>query len=434
MNVLILGSGGREHALAWKIAQSSLLRKLYVAPGNPGTEELGTNLPLAVNDFKGIKSACIENEINVVLVGPEQPLVDGIADFFAEDEELRHILVVGPKKAGANLEGSKAFAKDFMKRHSIPTAAYKAFTKQQISDAKSFLETLSPPYVLKADGLAAGKGVLILSSLNEAKEKLESMFAGQFGDAGETVVIEEYMDGVEMSVFLLTDGHAFKLLPSAKDYKRVGEGDTGPNTGGMGAISPVPFAKTDLMSKINDRILVPTIHGLQNEEIPYIGFIFIGLMIVKGDPYVIEYNVRMGDPETEVVMPRMKSDLLDMFEGIATGTLSERHVEVDDRTAATVMLVSGGYPGAYEKGHSISLPEKWNEHIVPFHAGTSRNEYGHLVTNGGRVMAVTALGKDLEKALKRAYETADLINFKEKNYRKDLGQDLVAKSTRAAKK
>lgn len=434
MNVLILGSGGREHALAWKIAQSSLLRKLYIAPGNPGTEELGTNLPLAVNDFKGIKSACIENEINVVLVGPEQPLVEGIADFFAEDEQLRHILVVGPKKAGALLEGSKAFAKGFMQRHHIPTAAYQSFKKHQLSDARMFLETLSPPFVLKADGLAAGKGVLILSSLDEAIEELELMFAGKFGDAGETVVIEEFLDGIEMSVFLLTDGHAFKMLPSAKDYKRVGEGDTGPNTGGMGAISPVPFAKPDLMGKIHDRIIAPTIHGLQSEEIPYIGFIFIGLMIVKGDPYVIEYNVRMGDPETEVVLPRMKSDLLDMFEGIATGTLSERHVEVDDRTAATVMLVSRGYPGDYKKGHAISMPEKWPEHIVPFHAGTSRNDSGNLVTNGGRVMAITALGKDMDKALSRAYETASLIDFKGKNFRKDLGQDLETKSTRAAKK
>lgn len=424
MNVLVLGSGGREHALSWKIAQSSMLRALFIAPGNPGTAQVGTNLPLDISDFKAVKSVCIEKEIDVLVVGPEQPLVDGIADFFAEDMELAQVLVVGPKKAGAQLEGSKAFAKEFMERHQIPTAAYQSFTKKDISAAKAFLKTLNAPYVLKADGLAAGKGVLILQDLKSAEQALDEMFGGKFGQAGNSVVIEEFLKGVEMSVFILTDGSAYKILPSAKDYKRVGEGDSGPNTGGMGAISPVPFAKPDLMGKIRDRIITPTIHGLQSERIPYTGFLFIGLMIVKGEPYVIEYNVRMGDPETEVVMPRMKSDLLDMFEGIASGTLSERHVEIDERTAATVMLVSGGYPEKYQKGFEISLPETLPDHTILFHAGTAQNDKDELVTSGGRVMAITALGKDLERALSRAYEAAQSVSFEKKSYRKDLGEDL----------
>ena len=428
MNVLVLGSGGREHALSWKISQSSMLQRLFIAPGNPGTAAVGTNLPIDISDFKAVKNACLENDITVLLVGPEQPLVDGISDFFAEDDQLQHILVVGPKKAGAQLEGSKAFAKEFMARHQIPTAAYKSFDKSGFAEAVSFMESLTPPYVLKADGLAAGKGVLIIDSLNEAKEKLSEMFAGKFGSAGKTVVIEEFLKGREMSVFLLTDGSAFKMLPYAKDYKRVGDGDTGPNTGGMGAVSPVSFARPDVINKIHDRVVLPTIHGLQSDGIPYVGFIFIGLMIVKDDPYVIEYNVRMGDPETEVVVPRMKSDLLDMFEGIATGTLSERHVEIDERTAATVMLVSGGYPDQYEKGKVIEMPDAFGEQVHAFHAGTRQNEKGELVTDGGRVMAVTAMGKGLEKALLRAYEAADAVNFSGKNFRRDLGQDLMPKT------
>ncbi len=428
MNVLVLGSGGREHALSWKISQSSMLRRLFIAPGNPGTATVGTNLPIDISDFTAVKNACLEHEITVLLVGPEQPLVDGISDFFADDEQLQHILVVGPKKAGAQLEGSKAFAKAFMDRHQIPTAAYKSFDASEIKAAHSFLETLTSPYVLKADGLAAGKGVLIIESLKVAKEKLAEMFAGKFGSAGKTVVIEEFLKGREMSVFLLTDGSAFKMLPVAKDYKRVGEGDTGPNTGGMGAVSPVSFARPDVMNKIHDRVVLPTIHGLQSDGIPYVGFIFIGLMIVKDDPYVIEYNVRMGDPETEVVVPRMKSDLLDMFEGIATGTLSERHVEIDERTAATVMLVSGGYPDQYEKGKTIEMPDAFGEQVYAFHAGTTKDAKGKLVTNGGRVMALTAMGKGLEKSLHRAYEAADAVNFSGKNFRKDLGQDLLPKT------
>lgn len=428
MNVLVLGSGGREHALSWKISQSSMLSKLFIAPGNPGTAKIGTNLPLDLTDFDAIKRACLEREIEILLVGPEQPLVDGIADFFAEDDALKHILVVGPKKAGAQLEGSKAFAKDFMARHQIPTAAYQSFAQSEQKEAYTFLEKLNPPYVLKADGLAAGKGVLILDNIEEAKKELREIFSGKFGAAGKKVVIEEYLNGREMSVFLLTDGTAFKMLPSAKDYKRIGEGDTGPNTGGMGAVSPVSFARPDLMSKVHDRIVLPTIHGLQSDGIPYTGFIFIGLMIVKDDPYVIEYNVRMGDPETEVVMPRMKSDLLDMFEGIATGTLSERHVEVDERTAATVMLVSGGYPGKYESGKAITLPDVFDDHVQPFHAGTKTDDAGQLMSNGGRVIAITAMGKDLERALQRAYEAVEQVQFRDKTFRKDIGQDLLPKT------
>lgn len=425
MNVLILGSGGRENALGWKIAQSSLLSKLYFAPGNPGTALLGENIALDISDFKAVKSACIDNQIKVLLVGPEQPLVDGIADFFAEDPELKEVLVIGPRKAGARLEGSKAFAKEFMKRHHIPTAAYGSFSKDQTEEAHQFLNKIKPPYVLKADGLAAGKGVVIVYTIEAAKKQLDEMFSGQFGSAGNTVVIEEFLNGVEMSVFVLTDGSAYKVLPEAKDYKRIGEGDSGPNTGGMGAVSPVPFAKPDLREKIHDRIISPTINGLHREEIPYTGFLFIGLMIVKDEPYVIEYNVRMGDPETEVVMPRLKSDLLDMFEGIGNGTLSERHVEVDERTATTVMLVSGGYPDAYQKGKVITGLEEVDADTIVFHAGTRYNDKGELVTNGGRVLAMTALGKDIERALRKSYEAVDAVNFGKKNYRKDIGQDLL---------
>ncbi len=428
MNVLVLGSGGREHALSWKIAQSSMLGKLFIAPGNPGTAQLGTNLPIDISDFEAVKTACLDHQIEVLLVGPEKPMVDGISDFFAEDEALKNVLVVGPKKAGAQLEGSKAFAKAFMARHQIPTAAYGTFGPNELKEAGAFLQKLKPPYVLKADGLAAGKGVLILDNLEDAKSELREMFSGKFGEAGKKVVIEAFLDGREMSVFVLTDGSAFKILPSAKDYKRIDDGDKGPNTGGMGAVSPVPFARPDLMSKIHDRIIMPTINGLQLDGIPYTGFIFFGLMIVKDDPYVIEYNVRMGDPETEVVMPRLKSDLLDMFEGIATGTLSERHVETDERTAVTVMLASKGYPDKYETGKEITLPETVNEKIELFHAGTQTNG-DKIVTNGGRVMAITALGKDLERAIRQVYETVEKVQFSGKQFRKDIGQDLLPKST-----
>jgi phosphoribosylamine--glycine ligase len=423
MNVLVLGSGGREHALCWKIAQSSLLNQLYCAPGNPGTASIGTNLAIDILDFDAVAQAIRDFEITVLLVGPEQPLVNGIADYFAAREEFKKLLVIGPSAKGAQLEGSKSFAKQFMQKHSIPTAAYGSFTKNELAEANKFLEGLKPPYVLKADGLAAGKGVLILDSLAEAKKQLSGMFDGMFGDASATVVIEAFLKGIEMSVFVLTDGKAYKVLPEAKDYKRIGVGDTGPNTGGMGAVSPVPFAKPDLMNKIHDRVIAPTIRGLQTDEISYVGFVFIGLMIVKDEPYVIEYNVRMGDPETEVVMPRLKSDLLDMFEGIRGGTLSERHVEIDERVATTVMLVSGGYPDNYEKGKVITGVADC-ERVELFHAGTTNNVKNELVTNGGRVMAVTALGRDLEKALNLAFENADKINFEGKYYRSDIGADL----------
>lgn len=423
MNVLILGSGGREHALCWKIAQSSMLNNLYVAPGNPGTAELAQNIQLDINDFKAVASAVSDKEINVLLVGPEQPLVDGIADYFAERPEFSKLLVIGPRKLGAQLEGSKAFAKSFMQRHSIPTAAYGSFTKKDLQAAFKFLEGLKPPFVLKADGLAAGKGVLIINSLEEAKSQLSQMFDGMFGVASDTVVIEAFLKGIEMSVFVLTDGKAYKILPEAKDYKRIGVGDTGPNTGGMGAVSPVPFAKPDLMDKIHDRVIAPTIRGLQEDGIPYIGFIFIGLMIVKDEPYVIEYNVRLGDPETEVVMPRLGSDLLNLFEGIAGNTLSERHVEIDERFAATVMLVSGGYPGDYKKGKEITGLEDTSD-VILFHAGTARNKNGELVTNGGRVMAVTALARDMDRALDKALTNAGKVNFDEKYFRSDIGADI----------
>jgi phosphoribosylamine---glycine ligase len=423
MNVLILGSGGREHALAWKIAQSSMLNQLYIAPGNPGTAEIGTNIPLDINDFDAVAQIVKEKEIRVLLVGPEQPLVNGIADYFNEREEFKKVLVIGPGRKGAQLEGSKAFAKQFMQKHKIPTAAYGSFTKQDLPAAYKFLEGLKPPYVLKADGLAAGKGVLIINSLAEAKTQLAQMFEGMFGAASDTVVIEAFLKGIEMSVFVLTDGKAYKVLPEAKDYKRIGVGDTGPNTGGMGAVSPVPFAKSDLMDKIHDRIIAPTIRGLQDDDIPYIGFIFIGLMIVKDEPFVIEYNVRMGDPETEVVMPRLQSDLLDMFEGIIGNTLSERHVEMDERVAATVMLVSGGYPGDYEKGKVIRGIEN-TDGVTVFHAGTAVNKKGELTTNGGRVLAVTALARDLDKALNKAFENAEKISFDGMYYRSDIGADI----------
>lgn len=422
MNILVVGSGGREHALGWKMKQSKKTKKLYFAPGNAGTREIGTNLEIQVNDFFGLKNAILENDVNLVVVGPEVPLVEGIHDFFARDSALKNIKVVGPKKAGAQLEGSKDFAKDFMMRHNIPTARYFTVSRENLEEGTEFLRTLQAPYVLKADGLAAGKGVLIIDNFEEAQKALQEMLGGKFGTASRKVVIEEFLSGTEVSVFVITDGKDFKLLPEAKDYKRIGEGDTGLNTGGMGAISPVPFANEEFMSKVESRIIHPTINGLKVDGIEYNGFIFFGLINVNGDPFVIEYNVRMGDPETEAVLLRVKSDLVDLLEGAADGTLAEKTVEFDTQTAVTVMLVSGGYPGSYEKGKEISGLEKVANSFV-FHAGTKMHG-NTLVTNGGRVLAVSALGKSRTEALETAYRNAELIQFEKKYYRKDLGFDL----------
>jgi len=423
MRVLILGSGGREHAFAWKIAQSSHLEELYIAPGNAGTRNHGTNVNLSVTDFESIKTFVLENKINMVVVGPEDPLVQGIADFFLADEQLKSIYVIGPNKAAAQLEGSKDFAKAFMMRHNIPTAKYKTFTKDTLQEGYTFLETLKAPYVLKADGLAAGKGVLILPTLEEAKVELKNMLSdAKFGDASSRVVIEEFLKGIEMSTFVLTDGDGYKVLPEAKDYKRIGEGDTGLNTGGMGAVSPVPFAASGFSDKVLNQIIIPTIKGLKADNIEYKGFIFIGIINVKGEPYVIEYNCRMGDPETEVVLPRLKSDLLDLFEGIGTGTLSERDVEIDPRSATTVMMVSGGYPESYEKGKAIYGLNGINDSLI-FHAGTKADGPA-IITAGGRVLAVTSYGKDLESALQKSYANIEKIEFDKSFYRKDIGFDL----------
>ena len=420
MKVLVIGSGGREHAIAWKIAQSSLLEELYIAPGNPGTEALGQNLPIDPMDFNAIAEAVKEKEIEFVVVGPEAPLVEGIADFLKE--QAPGCTVIGPSKAGAMLEGSKQRCKEFLADHNIPTAKYRSFSSKELKAAIAYLEELSPPYVLKADGLAAGKGVLICPTKEEAKNELKEMLVdGKFGDAGANVVIEEFLDGIELSVFIITDGRFYKTLPVAKDYKRIGEDDTGLNTGGMGAVSPVPFADRMFMQKVEERIIGPTVRGIREEGIDYKGFLFIGLMNVKGDPYVVEFNARMGDPETEVVMVRLKSDLLDLFEGIATETLSERHVEEDELCAATIVAVSEGYPEKYEKGKPIRIEAHDSER---FHMGT-RKEDGLLVTNGGRVLACTGKGRTLEKALKSAYEGAAGITFDGCYYRKDIGQDLV---------
>lgn len=423
MNILILGSGGREHTFAYQIAKSELCDSLFVAPGNAGTESIATNLALKVTDFKAIEAAVVKHEIKMVVVGPEDPLVQGIADYFSSSETLKNVMLIGPSERGALLEGSKERAKEFMAMHNIPTAAYESFTKESLEAGKAFLETLQPPYVLKADGLAAGKGVLILEDIEEAKAELESMLGGKFGDASNTVVIEEFLDGIELSVFVLTDGKNYKILPTAKDYKRIGEGDTGLNTGGMGAISPVPFVDKTLMEKIEDRIVKPTVEGLQKEEIDYKGFVFIGLIKVNNEPYVIEYNVRMGDPETEVVLPRIKTDLGKLLQATFQQKLNTIELEIDNRAATTVMLVSGGYPEGYEKGKEIKGVESIEGSIV-FHAGTTTKE-GKLITNGGRVMAVTSLDEDYKKALKKSYQNIEKLSFDRMEYRTDIGFDLV---------
>jgi phosphoribosylamine--glycine ligase len=423
MNILLLGSGGREHALAWKLSRSSSLEALFIAPGNAGTKTLGTNLPLDPNDFEAVKQSVLAHKINMVVVGPEAPLVNGITDFFEQDPELKAVSIIGPNKVAAQLEGSKDFAKEFMKRHNIPTAKYKSFTKETVEEGVRFLTTMKPPYVLKADGLAAGKGVLIINDLAEAQRELRNMLMeDKFGNASSKVVIEEFLTGIEMSVFVLTDGDGFKVFPDAKDYKRIGEGDTGLNTGGMGAVSPVPFAEGGFSDKVYNQVIIPTIKGLKKDEINYSGFIFIGIINVKGDPYVIEYNCRLGDPETEVVLPRLKSDLIDLFEGVASKTLSERDIEFDPRTAATVMLVSGGYPESYEKGKQIYGLNSIHDSIV-FHAGTKADGPA-VMTAGGRVLAVTSFGKDVDSALKISYENIKKIEFEGGYYRKDIGYDL----------
>lgn len=423
MKILLLGSGGREHALAWKMLQSKKCEALFVAPGNAGTRDIATNIDVNPNDFEAVKKTVLEKQIDIVIVGPEDPLVKGIVDFFKNDQEIKNIPVVGPSQKGAQLEGSKDFAKEFLIKHNIPTAAYQSFTKDTVEEGKMFLETLKEPYVLKADGLAAGKGVVILEKLDEAKLELENMLVdAKFGDASSKVVIEEFLSGIELSCFVLTDGKSYKMLPTAKDYKRIGEGDTGLNTGGMGAVSPVPFATDEFMQKVEQRIVIPTVKGLQEDELDFKGFVFIGLIKVGDDPFVIEYNVRMGDPETEVVMPRIKSDVVELFASLAKQELDQVELEIDNRTATTVMLVSGGYPEEYEKGKVITGFEKVEGSIV-FHAGTTMKN-NEVVTNGGRVLAVTSYGNSYEEALKKSYQNIDKLNFDKIYYRKDIGFDL----------
>jgi phosphoribosylamine--glycine ligase len=424
MNVLILGSGGREHAFALQIAKSKLLTKLYIAPGNAGTALCGTNINLALDDFAAIRNCVISLHINIVIVGPEDPLVNGIVDFFESDTILKEIPIIGPSKKGAQLEGSKDFSKQFMLRNSIPTAGYKTFTKDELNLGIDFLKTLHPPYVLKADGLAAGKGVIISSNLNEAIEELSSMLLNlKFGNASSRVVIEEFLDGIELSTFVLTDGNNYLMLPEAKDYKRIGDGDKGLNTGGMGAVSPVPFADTAFMKKVEEQIVIPTIEGLKKEKIPYLGFLFIGLMNINGSPFVIEYNCRMGDPETEVVLPRIKNDLLDIFMKASAKNLNLINLSICEETAATIMLVSGGYPEQYEKDFEISGLENTAESTI-YHAGT-KSVNGKVLTNGGRVLAVTSLGENIKEAFDKSYRSASEINFTNKYYRSDLGKDLL---------
>jgi phosphoribosylamine---glycine ligase len=422
MNILILGSGGREHALAWKLAQSKKVSKIFIGPGNAGTITSGTNLKLDPGNFQEVKSAVLENRIDMVVVGPEAPLVEGIHDYFLNDNALSHIPVIGPDKSAARLEGSKDFAKDFLSRHNIPTARYKSFDISSIKEVPLFLSTLTPPYVIKADGLAAGKGVLIIDDINEAEKEVEAILNGKFGAAGLKVVIEQFLKGIEVSVFIITDGTSYKLLPEAKDYKRIGEGDTGLNTGGMGAVSPVPFADQSFMDKVTTRIIDPTMRGLSEDRIIYKGFIFFGLINVEGDPYVIEYNARLGDPESEVIIPRIKTDFFELLEGVAYGNLDERGMEIDSRSVTTVMLVSGGYPGDYKKGFPVTGLDLTSDCIV-FHAGTKLAENG-VITSGGRVLAVSSYGNSMKEALNKSYKNASLLKFNSICYRKDIGFDL----------
>lgn len=423
MNILILGSGGREHTFAWKIAQSPLCKNLFVAPGNSGTATIATNVNIGVTDFEAIKKLVLSEKIDMVVVGPEDPLVEGVHDYFLNDDAIKHVKVIGPQKEAATLEGSKEFAKEFLYRHNIPTAAYESFTKDTVEKGFTFLETLKPPYVLKADGLAAGKGVVILNDLEEAKAELKSMLVdAKFGQASTKVVIEEFLNGIELSCFVLTDGKNYKILPTAKDYKRIGEGDTGLNTGGMGAVSPVPFATDEFLNKIEERIVKPTINGFKKDNLPYVGFVFIGLIKVGDDPKVIEYNVRMGDPETEVVLPRLKNDFVEILQAMGNGTLDKINIEIDQRAATTIMLVSGGYPEDYEKGKEITGINAI-EGSIPFHAGAQLKD-GKVVTSGGRVMAITSYGDTYQEAVKKSYQNIEKLHFDKMNYRKDIGFDL----------